>query len=354
MKLNVGSATDLAKIAKAVAPAADRTGAIPALACIRLSATEGSLEVLASDHEHASCASTLAAVEVEGVAVVPAQPLVKVLSSMSGPVTLEVEDQFLVFTAKRGEAALQTVDASAYPQLSAPEAEWVPMGESWGMVGRILHMGRIANMPRYQSVTFDGTGGAWASSGYGLAGVAVPEALKVGIVPISAFDLALGALGSEVDMAIDPRRVYFRGEGGWVSATLLLGDPHLGKWEGQLLASPASTLSLSSAELIDAIGFATAVEDPNATAVRAVRLSMDEGALLVARSVADMGQASTVIDVFDSDWDGVCSINPERLVNAVKALDSEAVTLGFSTDGSRLSVSAEGVALRQVVLPFRR
>ena len=112
-------------LAEAVATAqrtvASRSGALPVLQDLRISANRNGLELVGSDLEITNRVQVPAEVEEEGVAVVPKLFGEIVRRLEPGPVTVVVSGDEAVITAGRFSTSLRLKPAEDYPRL-APEA----------------------------------------------------------------------------------------------------------------------------------------------------------------------------------------------------------------------------------------
>ena len=116
-------------LAEAVATAqrtvASRSGALPVLQDLRITATEQGLELVGSDLEITNRVRVPAEVEDQGVAVVP-KLLGEIVRRLEpGPVTVVVTGDEAVITAGRFTTSLRLKPAEDYPRLASTEGEGV-------------------------------------------------------------------------------------------------------------------------------------------------------------------------------------------------------------------------------------
>ena len=116
-------------LAEAVATAqrtvASRSGALPVLQDLRLTATEDGLELIGSDLEITNRVQVPAEVEETGVAVMP-KLLGEIVRRLEpGPVTVVVTGDEAVITAGRFSTSLRLKPAEDYPRLPSTEGSGV-------------------------------------------------------------------------------------------------------------------------------------------------------------------------------------------------------------------------------------
>ena len=116
-------------LAEAVATAqrtvASRTGALPVLQDLRITATADGLELVGSDLEITNRVQVPAEVEETGVAVVPKMLGDIVRKLEPGPVTVAVTGDEAVITAGRFSTSLRLKPAEDYPRLASNDGQGV-------------------------------------------------------------------------------------------------------------------------------------------------------------------------------------------------------------------------------------
>src|SRR4051812_23596303 len=121
-------------LAEAVATAqrtvASRSGALPVLQDLRVTATDDGLELIGSDLEITNRVRVPAEVEESGVAVIPKLIGEIVRKLEPGPLTVAVTGDEAVISAGRFSTSLRLKPAEDYPRLAAPDGSGVRVDAS--------------------------------------------------------------------------------------------------------------------------------------------------------------------------------------------------------------------------------
>src|SRR5204862_6110871 len=110
-------------VATAQRTVASRSGALPVLQDLRVTATEDGLELIGSDLEITNRVRVPAEVEETGVAVVPKLLGEIVRRLEQGSVTVTVTGDEAVITAGRFSTSLRLKPAEEYPRVESPDGE---------------------------------------------------------------------------------------------------------------------------------------------------------------------------------------------------------------------------------------
>ena len=117
-------------VATAQRTVASRSGALPVLQDLRISATADGLELIGSDLEITNRVQVPAEVEEPGVAVVP-KLLGEIVRKLEpGPVTVAVTGDEAVITAGRFSTSLRLKPAEDYPRLASSDGQGVRVDSS--------------------------------------------------------------------------------------------------------------------------------------------------------------------------------------------------------------------------------
>src|SRR5215470_20093192 len=131
-------------VATAQRTVASRTGALPVLQDLRITASGDGLELIGSDLEITNRVQVPAEVEENGVAVVP-KLLGEIVRKLEpGPVTIAVTGDEAIITAGRFSTSLRLKPAEDYPRLASNEGQGVRV-ESGAFAAALRQVVRAAS-----------------------------------------------------------------------------------------------------------------------------------------------------------------------------------------------------------------
>ncbi len=227
-------------LAEAVATAqrtvASRSGALPVLQDLRISATGQGLELVGSDLEITNRVQVPAEVEEEGVAVVPKLIGEIVRRLEPGPVTVVVTGDEAVITAGRFTTSLRLKPAEDYPRLASTEGEGVTV-DAAAFAAALRQVVRAASKddlrPILTGVLLTAHGGGLrlvATDSYRLAvkdlkGVSMlQEGQRVLVAAKGLAEVQRLAGDGQIEVVLRERDVVFRTSRAEVTARLIEGD----------------------------------------------------------------------------------------------------------------------------------
>jgi DNA polymerase-3 subunit beta len=326
-------------LAEAVATAqrtvASRSGALPVLQDLRISATTEGLELVGSDLEITNRVQVPADIEEEGVAVVP-KILGEIVRKLEpGPVTVAVTGDEAVITAGRFSTSLRLKPAEDYPRLASNEGQGVRV-DSGAFAAALRQVVRAASKddlrPILTGVLMTAHAGGLrlvATDSYRLAvrdlkGVSMlSEGQRVLVAAKGLAEVQRLAGDGEIEVVLRERDVVFRTSRAEVTARLIEGD--FPNYEQLIPSGYPNRLTVVREALIDALDRVQIVGQNRDNA--AVRLLMSAGGLELSMSAQDVGNAQESLDAKFEGTELTVAFNPVFLRDGVEAVDGDEVAL---------------------------
>ena len=326
-------------LAEAVATAqrtvASRSGALPVLQDLRLTATENGLELIGSDLEITNRVQVPAEVEETGVAVMP-KLLGEIVRRLEpGPVTVAVTGDEAVITAGRFSTSLRLKPAEDYPRLASTEGSGVRLDAAM-FAAALRQVVRAASKddlrPILTGVLLTAHAGGLrlvATDSYRLAvrdlqGVSVlGEGQRVLVAAKGLAEVQRLAGDGEIEVVLRDRDVVFRTSCAEVTARLIEGD--FPNYEQLIPSGYPNRLTVSREALLDALDRVQIVGQSRDNA--AVRMSMSAEGLELTMSAQDVGNAQEALDAKFEGTELTVAFNPLFLRDGIEAVETTEVAL---------------------------
>jgi DNA polymerase-3 subunit beta len=326
-------------LAEAVATAqrtvASRTGALPVLQDLRVTATGDEIELVGSDLEITNRVQIKADVEESGVAVVPKLIGDIVRKLEPGAVTVAVTGDEAVITAGRFSTSLRLKPAEDYPRLAANDGQGVRL-EAAAFALALRQVVRAASKDDLRPIltgvlmtTHAGGLRLVATDSYRLAvrdlrGVSMlDEGQRVLVAAKGLAEVQRLAGDGEIEVVLRERDVVFRTSRAEVTARLIEGD--FPNYEQLIPSGYPNRLIVPRTALLEALDRVQIVGQNRDNA--AVRLTMSEGGLELSMSAQDVGNAQESLDAKFEGSELTVAFNPLFLHEGVDAVDTEEVVL---------------------------
>ena len=326
-------------LAEAVATAqrtvASRSGALPVLQDLRITATDEGLELIGSDLEITNRVQVPAEVEETGVAVVPKLLGDIVRKLEPGPVTVAVTDGEATVTAGRFSTSLRLKPAEDYPRLAPTDGSGVRV-DADAFASALKQVVRAASKddlrPILTGVLLTAHAGGLrlvATDSYRLAvrdlkGVSMlDEGQRVLVAAKGLSEVQRLAGDGEIEVVLRERDVVFRTSRAEVTARLIEGD--FPNYEQLIPSGYPNRLTVSREALMESLDRVQIVGQSRDNA--AVRLAMSGDGLELAMSAQDVGNAQETLDAKFEGGELTVAFNPMFLRDGADAIDSEEVAL---------------------------
>jgi len=322
-------------VATAQRTVASRSGALPVLQDLRVTATESGLELIGSDLEITNRVQVPAEVEETGVAVMP-KLLGEIVRRLEpGPVTVAVTGDEAVITAGRFSTSLRLKPAEDYPRLASTEGSGVQLDAAM-FAAALRQVVRAASKddlrPILTGVLLTAHAGGLrlvATDSYRLAvrdlqGVSVlGEGQRVLVAAKGLAEVQRLAGDGEIEVVLRDRDVVFRTSRAEVTARLIEGD--FPNYEQLIPSGYPNRLTVSRESLLDALDRVQIVGQSRDNA--AVRMSMSAEGLELTMSAQDVGNAQEALDAKFEGTELTVAFNPLFLRDGVEAVETNEVAL---------------------------
>lgn len=326
-------------LAEAVATAqrtvASRSGALPVLQDLRITAGDQGLELVGSDLEITNRVHVPAQVEEPGVAVVP-KLLGEIVRRLDpGPVTVAVTGDEAVVTAGRFTTSLRLKPAEDYPRLAPNEGQGVRV-DAAAFAGALRQVVRAASKddlrPILTGVLLTSHAGGLrlvATDSYRLAvrdlkGVSMlPEGQRVLVAAKGLTEVQRLAGDGEIEVVLRERDVVFRTSRAEVTARLIEGE--FPNYEQLIPSGYPNRLVVARDALLEALDRVQIVGQNRDNA--AVRLAMGAAGLELSMSAQDVGSAQESLDAKYEGTELTVAFNPVFLRDGVDAIEGTEVVL---------------------------
>ena len=326
-------------LAEAVATAqrtvASRTGALPVLQDLRITASGDGLELVGSDLEITNRVQVPADVEETGVAVVPKMLGDIVRKLEPGPVMVSVTGDEAVITAGRFSTSLRLKPAEDYPRLASNDGQGVRL-DAAAFALALRQVVRAASKDDLRPIltgvlltTHSGGLRLVATDSYRLAvrdlkGVSMlEEGQRVLVAAKGLAEVQRLAGDGEIEVVLRERDVVFRTSRAEVTARLIEGD--FPNYEQLIPSGYPNRLVVNRTSLIEALDRVQIVGQNRDNA--AVRLTMSASGLDLSMSAQDVGNAQESVDAKFEGTELTVAFNPMFLHDGIDAVDTEEVVL---------------------------
>jgi DNA polymerase III subunit beta len=322
-------------VATAQRTVASRSGALPVLQDLRISATADGLELIGSDLEITNRVQVPAEVEEPGIAVVP-KLLGEIVRKLEpGPVTVAVTGDEAVITAGRFSTSLRLKPAEDYPRLASNDGQGVRLDAS-AFALALRQVVRAASKDDLRPIltgvlltTHAGGLRLVATDSYRLAvrdlkGVSMlTEGQRVLVAAKGLSEVQRLAGDGEIEVVLRERDVVFRTSRAEVTARLIEGE--FPNYEQLIPSGYPNRLIVARAALLEALDRVQIVGQNRDNA--AVRLTMNASGLELSMSAQDVGSAQESVDAKFEGTELTVAFNPVFLHDGIDAVDTDDVVL---------------------------
>jgi len=342
----------------------ERRQTMPVLANVLLSARDKRLGMTGTDLEVELSATSTVQVETAGDVTVPGRKFLDILRALpSGTdVTLSTEGEKATVRAGRSRFTLATLPAGEFPVLEEIHAQQT-LALSQGEFHRLIdktHFSMAQQDVRYYLngllfETQERTLRAVATDGHRLAlcEMTLAEATRAGqvIVPRKAILELQRILGAEgqIELAIGTNHV--RAQIGDIRFTSKLIDGRFPEY-GRVIPESPSKIALADRELLRQALQRTAILSNEK--YRGIRVGLKTGLMTVQAHNPEHEEAEDQIEIDYTGDEVEIGFNVNYLLDALSAIETDRVELGFTDANSSCLIRAPGLGdARYVVMPMR-
>lgn len=341
---------------------------LPLLAGLVLTVTGSELRVSGFDYE----VSTVAALDIsageDGTALVSGRLLAEITRSLPAqPVAVQTDGARVVLTCGSARFTLPTMPVADYPELPVmpPLCGSIGSDAFAAAVGAVaVAAGRDDTLPVLTGVRIEVSTGELtlaATDRYRLAVRTLPWQASTEIESTSALvparTLAETAksltAGAEVGIALEPSSAgagMIGFEGGRRRATTRLLDGEFPRYRALLPTETAAVARLDTGALVESVRRVALVAQRTAP----VHLTFGPGELVLEAGGTDEAQAS---EALPASFDGepmTIAFNPAFLLDGLGAIDSDTVTMSFTTPTKPAVLTGKDAEVyRYLLMPIR-
>lgn len=355
---------DLLSPLQSVIGVVERRQTMPVLANVLLTARDKRLSVTGTDLEVELVAATQVQVELPGDITVPGRKFVDILRALpSGvDVTLATEGERVTVRAGRSRFTLSTLPAAEFPvleEIHAQQTLTVSQGEFRRLIDK-THFSMAQQDVRYylnglMLETEESTLRAVATDGHRLAlcEVSLTEPAQTGqvIVPRKAVLELQRILGTDgtIELAIGTNHV--RAEIGDIRFTSKLIDGRFPEY-GRVIPDDPPKVAQADRELLRQALQRTAILANEK--YRGIRVGVKPDLLTLQAHNPEHEEAEDQIEVSYAGEEVEIGFNVTYLLDALGAIETDQVELGFTDANSSCLIRAPGLTqARYVVMPMR-
>jgi DNA polymerase-3 subunit beta len=305
---------------------ANRGGALPVLAGVRVDLQGNRLRLTGSDLELTIEVDVEVAGERDGLAVLPSRIASDLVRSLGDPrVEVVIEDDEATITAGRFVSSLRLLPADEFPRLSLPADEAVTLVGA-DFAAALHQVVPAASADDARPIL---TGVLLATDSYRLAVRDLPgtTVLREGqsvLVPSRALRELERILGAheEMTLRLGEREATFEVGGVRLTTRLIEGD--FPNYRGLIPASHPNRLTVGREALGEAVRRVKLMaREPNTP----VRLSMNGDGLELVAITQDVGQAHERLDADYAGEELTVAFNPDYLLSGVDVTPGDEITL---------------------------
>lgn len=369
MKITCASAELLAQL-QTVSRVASTRSAVQALSGVQLAASDGAVELRATDMEVALRVPLVAEVERAGTAVLPGRLTLDVIRALpASQVTLELRPADQDVEIKSGSATfhIRTLRSEDFPPLPEAGGDAVVEVPAQAFVETIARVARSASRDETRPIL---TGILVSAAGRDLRMVAT-DSYRLSVkettlehelngtfeanVPARALqELAriagAHAEGADATLTVGVRanQIVFQVGGAVLSSRLI--DGQFPNFRQLLPDTYEHELRLAGDELTDVVRRISLLAQKNAP----LRLSFQEGEVTVSAQTPDVGEASETVPVAFSGEPFEIGFNPEFLRDGLESVETGDLILKLiSPLRPGLIESADGSGFLYLIMPIR-
>lgn len=342
--------------------------ALPLLAGLVLAVDDGALTVSGFDYEVSTEATLDATTDGDGRMLVSGRLLAEITRSLpSAPVEIRSEGARVMLSCGTARFALPTMAVTDYPELPAMPSQAGSVGSdifAAAVSSVAVAAGRDETLPVLTGVKLSIKGAELtlaATDRYRLAVRTLPWqpvadlGSATALVPARTLAESAKSLtgGTHVLVAFDAGAVGagligFEGDRRRSTTRLLDGD--FPNYQSLLPTETAATARLSTAALAEAVRRVSLVAQRTAP----VRLRFEEAELSLEAGGSDEAHASETVQVAYEGEPMTIAFNPSFLLDGLGALDSDDVTLAFTTPTKPAVLTGKDPeAYRYLLMPVR-
>lgn len=350
----------LERAVSAVEPYASKQSTVPALAGVMMRATDGKLELTATDLTSAMRCEVPALVDEDGESVVSARTLAGIVKGLpQEAVDIETDGATLRVKCRRSKFRLMTLPAQEFPEFPSIDAEQsvtLPHDVLSGVVERTYRaaskdMARPILAGAHLTVA-DGSLTMEATDSYRLAvcetAVDADGAALDAVVPALALSKALRQMAGDVTLGTGGNQAIVSAGGVTFVTRRMEGNfPNVRQLVPQ---SCGTTVTVGVADLAQAVRRVGVMAGESAT----VRLSAQGGELLVTASSQMDGEASEAVGCDQTGADARVALNLRYLTDALAAMDGDCdLMLDGEMRPALMRWYGDGTRLTQLLMPVR-
>lgn len=342
----------------------ERRQTMPVLANVLLSARDKRLAMTGTDLEVELVATSAVEVETAGDVTVPGRKFVDILRALpSGvEVTLSTEGEKATVRAGRSRFTLSTLPASEFPvleEIHGQQTLTVAQGEFHRLIDK-THFSMAQQDVRYYLnglllETQESTLRAVATDGHRLAlcEMTLAEPMRAGqvIIPRKAILELQRILGTEGQIELTIGTNHVRAQIGDIRFTSKLIDGRFPEY-GRVIPENPPKVAQADRELLRQALHRTAILSNEK--YRGIRVGIKPGILALQAHNPEHEEAEDQLEI---DYDGEeveIGFNVNYLLDALSAIETDRVQLGFIDANSSCLIHAPGLTdARYVVMPMR-
>ena len=323
-----------------------RTGVLPVLSGLFMSADSGGIELVGSDLDLTIRVKIDADVEQTGNAVVSARLLSDIVKRLEpGAVVIDVTSDEARISSRRSEFTLRTLPVGEFPDLPEPELESVEIdGEQFAAAIRQVapSSSKDEARPILTGVFLESTDDGLrlvATDSYrlavrDLAGTRVLEPGKSVLVSAKALsELQRLVADGSLQVGFGNADASFQLGTTTILSRLIMGQ--FPAYQKLIPQNQPNRLVLDREALADAIRRVKTVAQGRDDI--AVRIAMESGRIEMTATAADVGEARDELDADFTGEDTTVAFNPDFLLDGISAIDAERVVIE-TTDGMKPAV----------------
>jgi DNA polymerase-3 subunit beta len=313
---------------------ASRSGALPVLTDLRITADADGIELVGSDLEITNRVRVPAQVDEPGVAVIPKLLGEIVRKLEEGTVTVTVDDEAHI-SGGGFTTSLRLKAADEYPRLGVSQGQGVRI-DAAAFAGALRQVVRAASKDDLRPIL---TGVLLAAQPGGLRLVAtdsyrlamrdlrgismLAEGQKVLVAAKGLAEVQRLAGDGEIEIVLGEREVAFRTSRAEVTARLIEGE--FPNYEQLIPSGYPNRLTVAKDAFRDAVERVMIVGQGRDNA--AVRLTMGPGGLELSMVAQDIGSSSGSLEAKFEGTELAVAFNPQFLLEGIDAIDGAEVVL---------------------------
>lgn len=348
---------DLARTLAWVSRALMRRPHLPILSAVKLSASEGLLQVSAFDYERAHDAAVATSAYEPGTIAVGGELLRSLVSGLAGEeITLTADGSHLIVAAGRSRYTAPLMRIEEFPELpkNPPAVGGVEAEALRDLLRQVTHAARDDT-----SVNAEIRGLYLTADRHSLRAVACDQyRLASAIVaydgdrfstrvPVAALTEAVKILDGEIEIGIAENRIGLATESHRVVLTTIAEE--YVRWERLWRTEHPGTLRVNRVELMGALKRLQLVMDPDMSVI----LGITDPSTLRLSADSERGAGTETVP---TDAQGVVPnvhVGPEYLLDTLAAIDSETVSIHVDGSTKPLIIAAPNHDARHVVIARR-